>query len=673
MIATNRNAVVPPMPSGDDALDEVEAALFRREALVQTFLEQSPMGVAHLDAAGVVTFENHRLRTITGEDPEAAWIGRPLGAIDGLDAGLPGLVNRMLAGGEPLAETEVAFVRSDGARRALRLHGAPIQHPEDGTVGGVLMVSDVTAEVARAETLRLLARYDEAEPFLHYAAIAQPPAGFLSEAARILGETARADRAVVLFLDAERYTERTRWSGPDVPAAPPLVLDAAALSEDSRPVHLAGRQTQRLAELVGATEVVALPLDAEGDRAGLLLLLREGEGTVPWTGTERRALARLGSLAETLWAWLRAEARYRQVVASIEDTLFSFSLDDEGERSYAFLSEQVESLTGHPAATLTAGTIPWRAGLVLRDDRAAVERHDRTLSEGRDSRLVYRIERADGQVRWLRESASPHRERTGLVAGILSDVTEARETEAALARTREDAASAHRVKSSFVSMMSHEIRTPLGAIRGYAEVLLEEVAALDTPAPEITEFAATIHEQAGTVLALINDIFELANLQSGRVLVERSPVPLHPILEAFAHRQTPLLAERGLNLVLGLDPGEPVVLGEAARITEILEQLVSNAVKFTDAGHVRIATELHPGGVRLRVEDTGIGIEPGYLGEMFEPFSQGDNRLNRDFGGSGLGLALVARLAEAMNGTATAESTPGEGTAVEIVLPRADL
>ncbi len=665
MTVTNRNAAVPHVPSGADALGEVEAALFQSEALYQTFLEQSPIGLAHLDAAGVVTFENHRLRAITGEDPDAAWIGRPVAEIGGLDTRLPGLVDRMLGGDGPLGETEVAFVRSDGATRTLLVHGAPIQHPEEGTVGGVLMVSDVTAERARAEKLRLLSRYDEAEPLLHHAAISQPSGhDFLRDAARILGETAGADRAVVLFCDeaSGTYTEEARWSSEASPAALPLRRAAEC--------HEVGV----LAETVGAADVVALPFDAEGDRAGLLLLVHDAEPAGRWTDTERHALARLGTLVETLWAWMRAEARYRQVVASIEDALFSLGFGPDGERVYAFLSEQVEALTGYSAADLLAGDTRWRAHVVHPDDRAAVEAHDRALRDGRESRLVYRIRTAGGRVRWLRESASPHRDRAGrtAAAGILSDVTEARETEAALARTRQDADSANRVKATFLSMMSHELRTPLGAIRGFAEVLVEEVAALERPSPEVTEFATTIRDSADEVLRLVNDIFDLANLQSGRVLVECRPVPLHPVIEAAARKHASLFAERGLGVVLDLDAAAPVVLGEAGRIAEVLEQLLSNAAKFTDAGHVRLATEVCGDGVRLRVEDTGIGVAPDYVGEMFEPFSQGDNRLNRDYGGSGLGLALVKRLVEAMNGTVAATSVQGAGTAVEITLPRAD-
>ncbi len=660
MDSTNRNVAIPDPPInaapeaalGEEALGEVEAALFQSEALYQTFLEQSPIGIAHLNAAGVVTFENHRLRSVIGEDPDAAWIGRSMSELYGFDARLPALVGRMLEGTTPTVETEADFVRHDGARRVLSVHATPIRHPEHGIVGGVLMVADVTAERERDAELRLLRRYDEAEPALHHAVLSQASGrAFLHDAVRILGETARADRAAVLLFDEARgaYTESHCWSrepGPE-PEAPGFEAESLPESRADRAV---------------------LPLGA--GQGGALVVTR----TPSWTETERVALGRLGVLVETLWAGMRAEARYREVVASLDDCLFSFSFGPGGERSYSFLSEQIDALTGYRADDLLAGACPWQDAVVHPDDRAAVEQHDRALSEGREGRLVYRIRTAGGAVRWLRESAAPRRDHTGrtVVAGILSDVTEARETEAALVRTKQDAASATRAKSSFLSMMSHEIRTPLGSINGFAELLLEEVSELDDPPPVIAEFATTIREASSKVLRLINDIFDLATLQSGRVDVTCAPVPLHPVIRSASRKYDEALTQRGVALVLDLDADAPIVLGEAGRIGQVLEQLLSNASKFTDEGHVRIATEAAEGAVRLRVEDTGVGVAPEYVESMFEPFSQGDNRLNRDYEGSGLGLALVRRLVEAMNGTVTAASVQGEGTAFEITLPRAD-
>jgi signal transduction histidine kinase len=220
--------------------------------------------------------------------------------------------------------------------------------------------------------------------------------------------------------------------------------------------------------------------------------------------------------------------------------------------------------------------------------------------------------------------------------------------------------------------MSHEIRTPLGTISGFADLLMEEVEEMGEVPPVVTEFAQTIRTSSQKVLRLVNDIFDLASLQSGRLYVDLAPVALHPLLVEVARSHEAALDAHGVRLTLDLAGGDPIVLGEATRIEQVAGQLVSNAVKFTEDGEVRVATTLTDTAVQVTVTDTGIGIEPDYLGELFEPFSQEDNRLNRDYEGSGLGLAIVKRLVEAMKGTIEVASTKGEGTTFTVTLPRAD-
>ena len=415
-----------------------------------------------------------------------------------------------------------------------------------------------------------------------------------------------------------------------------------------------------------------LPFTVEGEPGGMLVLTACESGG--WSPAERRALRRLGVLFETLWGWMRAEVRYRQVVSSVEDSLFSFTFADDGERCYSFATQQMESLTGYSTDRLLAGDLSWTE-MVFTDDRDAVAKHDERLRVGHESRLVYRICTPQGRIRWLQERATPGRDRArhAVVAGILSDVTEAKESEATLIQARQDAESASRMKSTFLATMSHEIRTPLGAISGFAELLLEEVEGLADAPPEVTEFASTIRGSTKKVLRLVNDLFDLASLQSGRIYVDRAPVALHPIVTQVTARHKAALAERGVALDFDLAADDPIVLGETRRIEQIVEHLVSNAVKFTEAGHVRIATGVEAGVVRITVEDTGIGIEPDYMAELFEPFSQEDNRLNRNYEGSGLGLAIVKRIVEAMNGTVEVRSERGEGTRFDVVLPRADV
>ncbi len=655
--------------------DEVAAALFQSEMLYQTFLEQSPIGIAHLDAEGIVTFENHRLRTVTGEDAAAAWIGRTLNEIGHLDERVHPLSARMLAEGTSFAEDEFVIVRSDGSRRYAQIHGAAIRHPENGIIGGVLMLFDVTEEYEREEELRVLQRYDIAGLALRDAAFASNHHTFLGEAARILGATALAERVLVVLPDegADGYIERARWACDPEDTTAPLRLDTEAWNALSQGDTNAV-QPNAVAELAGGKDVVVLPFATEDEQAGMLLLVSAREESECWVPAERRALRRLGVLFETLWGWMLAEARYRQVVSSVEDSLFSFAFTEDGERCYSFATQQMETLTGYSTEELLAGDLSWSREVVYAEDREAVAQHDHLLRNGHESRLVYRIRTAQGGIRWLRESATPGRDRSSLavVAGTLSDVTEAKEAETSLIQAKQDAESATRMKSTFLATMSHEIRTPLGAISGFAELLLEEVEAMDYSPPEVTEFASTIRTSTKKVLRLVNDLFDLASLQSGRIYVDRAPVALHPIITQVALGHAKTLAEHGVDLAVDLAVSDPIVLGEARRIEQVAEHLLSNAVKFTEEGRVRIATGVREGTVHITVEDSGIGIAPDYIEDLFEPFSQEDHRLNRNYEGSGLGLAIVKRLVEAMNGTITVESRKGEGTRFEVTLPRAD-
>lgn len=658
----------------------VEAALLQNEVLYQSFLEQSPVGVLHLDADGVVTFENHRLRLMTGgEGPEATWLGRRLHEVLGLEESLPALVEQLLQEGTPIEEAAISFIRAGGERRHLLVHGTPIRHPDGGIVGGSLMLLDVTAAREREEELRLRNRYEEAEAALRNAALSHASGhAFLDEAARVLGETAGADHVYVLLPaeEADAYEEETRWAREPERSLVPLRLgpdEALGLAKGAAFYARRGLRSaaaQALLEATGASEVLALPFGTEAERQGALLLVRRDASDAGWRPVEHRAIARLGDLFEVLWGWLQVEARYRQVVTTVEDSLFSLTFGPSGERQFTFVTRQVEALTGYAPGDLLSGAVAWGERVVHEEDRAAFAQHERTLREGRESRLMYRIRPRGGAVRWLRESATPSRDPGGriTVAGILSDVTEAKEAEVSLIRAMEEAEAANRVKSSFLATMSHELRTPLGAINGFADLLAEEVSALETPAPEIVEFAGVIQANAKKVLRLVNDLFDLASLQSGRITLERAPVALHPILERVAAIHRPALEARGLTLDLRLTPAEAVVSGDARRIEQVLEHLLSNAEKFTEEGGVSVETEVDERAVRVRVCDTGIGIGEEYLGQLFTPFTQEDNRLNREYEGSGLGLALVKRLVESMGGAIRAESEKGAGACFEVTL-----
>ncbi|HEY3848309.1 MAG TPA: ATP-binding protein, partial [Acetobacteraceae bacterium] len=250
------------------------------------------------------------------------------------------------------------------------------------------------------------------------------------------------------------------------------------------------------------------------------------------------------------------------------------------------------------------------------------------------------------------------------------------EAEADLLRERErDAEDASRAKSGFLAMMSHEIRTPMNAVLGLASNLLD--ASL-TPAQH--EVVRTIRDSGDSLLRILNDILDYSKLDAGRMTFEAAPFSPATLTHNAISILGPRARAKGLTIVAEADPALPAgLLGDAGRIRQVLLNLVSNAVKFTDAGAVTIGAhctgrENDAMTIEWSIRDTGIGIAPDRIGSLFGEFVQADSSINRRFGGSGLGLAISKQLTEQMGGTIGVESTEGAGTTfrVRLTLPTAE-
>ena len=588
------------------------------------------------------------------------------------------------AGAQGRVAVRLRLVHADGTLRPVDLH---LVADGDGTAEGVAFSVDETAEREHAEAQRLRARYDEAEQALRHAALTCADGlAFLERAVALFGQTARADRARALLSgDGQTLVPVALWTDHLLGLPDPVEIDPAAWPalQPGRPFRVRPSDGTAARALLSACSCAAAilvpfrdnPETKRGDEAvpsGAFLLERlDGDGA--WGQAEAQALGRLSSLFETLWAWTTAEARYRQTVADLEDGLFSFAYDLDGRRRYAFVTPQFEALTGCTASAFLAPDAPDWTALVHDDDREAFEAYEAALRAGDPGRLVFRLRRPDdGAVRWLHESATPSRSPSGrpVVGGLISDVTEQKRTESALVQAKQAAERTSRAKTAFMATMSHEIRSPLGAIRGFAELLAEEVREAATRGtevpPAVEEFAGIIGENTGRALHLVHSLFDLARLETGGLDLRREPVPLHPAIERVLRRHRGAAEAKGLSLRFEPASCGPVVLGDPDRVEEVVAHLVSNAVKFTEAGGVTLTTSLEEATVRLVVEDTGIGIAEAYLLHLFEPFSQEDYRLNRSYGGSGLGLAITRRLLGGMGGLIRVESEKGRGSRFEV-------
>ena len=245
------------------------------------------------------------------------------------------------------------------------------------------------------------------------------------------------------------------------------------------------------------------------------------------------------------------------------------------------------------------------------------------------------------------------------------DVTEARRAAREQREALEAAEVANRAKSDFLTVISHEIRTPLNGVLGMAQAM-----ALSPLSKLQRERLRVIGESGSALLAIVDDLLDLSRIEAGGLEIVRTDCDLAALVESVHAAYSAEAASRALALVLDLDPSASGLYeADAGRVRQILGNLISNALKFTHEGEVKVCLARTGRGVRFEVRDTGIGIAPDRIAALFETFTQADSSATRRYGGVGLGLAICRRLAQAMGGDISACSMPGRGSAFTVDLP----
>ncbi|NDJ52273.1 MAG: HAMP domain-containing protein [Chloroflexi bacterium] len=237
----------------------------------------------------------------------------------------------------------------------------------------------------------------------------------------------------------------------------------------------------------------------------------------------------------------------------------------------------------------------------------------------------------------------------------------------ALDLARLEAETANRLKSEFLATMSHELRTPLNAILGYSDILIMGMGVeLDDKGRGMVE---RVHDNASELLELINDLLDMSKIEAGRMGVSKKPLELTPFFEGMFD-QLDSLKKPGVALSLQLDPDLPSKLvTDEGHLRRIISNLLSNALKFTEAGNIDLIVKAEGAAWQIQVRDTGKGIAPHALPIIFEAFRQEDGSSVRAHGGTGLGLAITKRLVEALDGKIAVESTLGEGSTFTVYFP----
>ena len=354
-----------------------------------------------------------------------------------------------------------------------------------------------------------------------------------------------------------------------------------------------------------------------------------------------------------------------RIWAAIEAIPDGFVLYDREDRLLT-CNQRYRDIYAASAPAMVPGTTfeqVIRYGLMHGQYANAVGREDEWLAgrleQHRNPRGQTEIELSDG--RWIRAYDQPTPD--GGRVGLRVDITPLKEQQAALHLAREAAEAANRAKSAFLANMSHEIRTPMNGVVGMAELLCDTILT-----EEQRLFAETIRSSGEALLVIINDIRDYSKIEAERVSLHPEPFDLERMIHEVTMLLQPRARARGLDLMIDFDMFLPTrFVGDQGRLRQVMINLLGNAVKFTEAGHVLVRVvgmESDPGyhQLHITIEDTGIGIAPENLCHIFGEFNQVESAANRKFEGTGLGLAITQRLIERMGGDVWVDSELGRGS-----------
>ncbi len=637
-------------------INQRTAALLESQNRLNAIFDNAPVEMYLADRAGRLVEVNREFERLVGK-PADAILGRPVA-----DIGSGPLADRIGAQDAEVLRTGQTVVGQDrvetpDGERVLHTVKFPVFDAE-GEVSGVgAVVTDVTEQTHAVE------RMSEIEQRLFDAVNALPDGFVLFDA---------EDRMVICN---DRFREIYGLSAE--------AIQVGARFED---ILRAGLEAGQFPDAVGREEAwLAARLERhrraegifeqrlDGDRWLRVIERRTGSGgivgfrfDITELKRQARALESARKRAEAAAGQLREQTRKLAQVVEVTG-IGGWELDTETDSLFW------DSITKaiHEVPRWFEPTLEEALGFFAGEDRAAMAEALRTCTERRlpfDRELE--LNTATGRRIWVRVTGKPHLE-GGVVTrltGAMQDITAQKTHEQALERSWLAAEKANIAKSQFLANMSHEIRTPMNGVTGMLALLLRS----DLNATQRLQ-AETAHASAAGLMQILNDILDYSKLEANEMRMDALPFDLREVVDEVVAMLALRADEKGLGLIAEIEPGLRLgLVGDAARVRQILVNLAGNAIKFTEEGEVRIVVhgiDGRPGMVCLEVIDTGIGISEEGQATLFTRFAQADGTIGRRYGGTGLGLAISKQLVEAMGGEIGVDSAPGEGSRFWFTLP----
>lgn len=414
-------------------------------------------------------------------------------------------------------------------------------------------------------------------------------------------------------------------------------------------------------KLAGKAEGIMVAMSREGRKIYLLYqnYLVNDPNQEPYViGFSQNITARI----EAERALKKSEEKYRSIIANMN--LGLIEVDEQGCIRYA--NQSFCELSGYTLEELLERNA---ASLFLQgSDYASATDVTNRRRTGISDVYEIKVKNKRGELKWWLVSGAPVFDEGGAFRGSIGihfDITPQKVLEEELRKAKSDAEHSAHVKDVFLTNMSHEIRTPMNAVLGITRLL-----AKTTMSQQQEFYVNTIQNAANNLLVIINDLLDFSKIEAGKISLEYIGFDLRSIVENVLQVMQYKAEEKGLLASASVTPDiAPVLIGDPYRINQVLINLISNAIKFTEKGSVSVSCSVSHSGehtqlIRFEVKDTGIGMGEEFLSHLFDKFTQEDESVTRKFGGTGLGMSISKQLIELMGGAIQAESRKGEGTTI---------